>query len=366
MFKFVLPLTIALLLPMFGSAQITITESRFTNLVGKNFREVLYETNTDIDAQLITLINADGADEVWDFSNLNYVDSTVTLSSLSLVDGNDPNLINPNLAGATHLWLDTFPPIMGGLPDTSFQYRYGNFDNGQYTVRGAITITDLDIDGVRDTLIGWFSPSFLQVEFPVVVGAEWHDSTSSIIDIMGTPFVSSIQLDSNWVEGWGQLTTPAGTTSALRVREKEVDYTPGVPNRTISHGIDFFTADGAIGASINLDDGWAFHRTTTVTGENPTSIFIPIEHNFGFSDVYPNPVKEMTRIAFQTEKNQLISFSVLDMRGVTVAKVATNYYPVGEHEISWSPVGLSTGNYLLRMQVGNQSVLKKVMVLGRR
>jgi hypothetical protein len=366
MFKLVLYLTIALLLPIFGSAQITITESRFTNLVGKNFREVLYETNTDIGAQLTTIINANDADEIWDFSNLNYVDSTVTLSSLSLVDANDPNLANPNLAGATHLWLDTFPPIMGGLPDTSFQYRYGNFDDGQYTVRGAVTIADLDIDGVRDTLVGWFSLPSLQVVFPVVLGSEFHDSTSSVLDLMGMPFVSSIQLDSNWVESWGQLITPAGTMPALRVREKGIDYTPGVPNRTVNHGLDFFTADGAISAAINLDDEWAFHRVLSITGETTTSTSIPIDQNFGFVGVHPNPVKDVGRIIFQTEKYQRISFTVMDMRGATVATLAKDSYPAGEHEISWSPVGLSAGNYLLRMMVGNQSVVKKVVVIGAR
>ncbi len=360
----ILLLLTLLFLPTVGNAQITITEARFTDLIGKSFREVLYESNQDIGPQLSELIAANGNDENWDFSNLNYVDSTVVLSSITLVDPNDPNLSNPNLAGATHLWMDVIPPVTGGSPDTSFQYRYGNFADGRYSVRGALSILDFDNNGDRDTFAQWFSPPTLQLTFPIALGAEWHDSTSLIQDLMGAPTVSSIMLDSNWVEGWGQLTTPAGTMPALRLREKEIDKTPGFPIQTVSNSIEFLSIDGSIEGSINLEDEWAFHRVLSITGDSPTSTSFPVEQRFGVTGVYPNPVKDIARIVFRTEKQQRISFSILDMQGATVTTLETNNYPTGEHELRWSPTSLSAGSYLLRMQVGNQSVLHKVMVMG--
>lgn len=345
------------------SAQITITESRFTDLIGKRFREVLYETNKDIDGQLSDLINARGANQSWDFSNLNYVDSTVIIGQISLVSPDDPNLSDPNFAGSTHVWKETLPPVTGGIQDTTFQYRYGTFSDGRYAVRGSITMVDLDNSGSRDTLLQWFSPPTNQIFFPITDGAEWADSTSINQNFMGMPFTSAILIDSSWVEGWGQLTTPAGTQPALRVFRKEINQTPNVPNRTVSTDIDFLTADGQIEGAINLEDGWGFHRTLTVLGDTPTAISPRIPRNFRLENISPNPVSGSTNIQFSTEKPSVLELSVFDLRGVPITVLAKGRYPVGNHSVRWSPEGLVTGNYLLRLSVGKQAVQRMITVV---
>ncbi|MEM9259017.1 MAG: T9SS type A sorting domain-containing protein [Bacteroidota bacterium] len=358
-----LSLFLFLLITLPISAQITITESRFTDLVGKSFREVLYETNRDIDGQLSDLINASGADQSWDFSNLNYVDSTVAIGQISLVSPDDPILNDANFAGSTHLWKETLPPVTGGIQDTTFQYRYGTFSDGRYAVRGSITITDLDNSGSRDTLVQWFSPPTNQIFFPIAENSEWADSTSINQNFMGMLFTSAIIIDSSWVEGWGQLTTPAGTQPALRVFRKEINQTPNVPNRMVSTDIDFLTADGKIEGAINLEDGWAFHRTLEILGDTPTSVSPRILRDFGLDKIMPNPVRSSTNIQFSTKRSSEIELSIFDLRGVPIQVLARGSYPSGEHSVQWSPEGLPAGNYLLRLRVGKQAVQQMVTVV---
>ena len=73
-------------------SQITIEENAFTQYIGKKYKEVLYETNLSIDGQLAEIKAAIGPNQVWDFSDLNYVDSTVILYELMEVNPNDPDI----------------------------------------------------------------------------------------------------------------------------------------------------------------------------------------------------------------------------------------------------------------------------------
>ena len=173
-------------------AQITIESSVVTDYVGTTYREVVYETNLDIDGQLANLLSAVGANQTWDFSTLNYVDSTFFIESLSFIDPNDPILDNPNFTGTELVWFTIFPPVEGGMPDTTFQYRYGSLDNNEWFVYGSITVADIDSDGMRDTLLQWLTPGSLQVHFPVSFNDEWADSTNLTQTSWG--WSSSLQL----------------------------------------------------------------------------------------------------------------------------------------------------------------------------
>lgn len=335
------------------SAQITIDETRITDNVGKTYRDVLYETNLDISGQLTEIINALGADQTWDFSNLNYVDSTVVIETLVNVDPNDPYLDNPNLANSTLLWKSVLLPVSGGLPDTTYSYRYGKLENGNWIVNGAITIFDVDGDEVVDTFLQWFSPPTLVAPFPVSYGTEWHDSTSIVQNFMGMEFTSSIIIDSNWVEGWGTVITPEGSAPALRVRNKEFTRVPNAPIEETSIDLNFFTQDDHLSASIVLEDGRAFYTTRRLLGVSTPNINLP-QFSFRLAQNYPNPFQDQTTIAFSLDKAQDVQIQVLDAKGQPHKRLVDQYYLAGEHAFLWQTEDLPSGMYLLEMRVGNQ------------
>lgn len=110
---------IALLIFILGGlhldAQITIQKDVYAKWIGKKYKEVLYETNLDIDPQLADIKAAIGLDQLWDFSNLNYIDSTIFTFEIMTTDPNDPFLINPELASSQYINKITLLPGAGGV-----------------------------------------------------------------------------------------------------------------------------------------------------------------------------------------------------------------------------------------------------------
>ena len=363
-FRFALSLFAYLLLVHPIVAQTTIPESRITNEIGQQMREVIYETNLDITPMLQPLITATGPDQFWNFADLNYVDSTVTFEELTEVGPGDPYINDPNLAGATLRWFQTLPPTPDAvLQDTVFRFLYGNIIDGNWTQNGGVTIADIDFDGEVDTFLQWFDPPSLQVSFPVTENSEWHDSTTFNQTFMGMTFTSATELDSNWVVGWGTLQTPAGTADVLRINNKVINRAFGSPLVDIGNSIDYESADGAISASIVLEDGRAFHRVRTNVGSS-TSTRQPPVLRFLLLPNFPNPVAEQTTFQFEMKEAGRVELLLLDAQGRTVAKIMEQDTPAGVQNIRWNNPGLVAGQYWLRMRVGQQ-VMQRAVIIGR-
>lgn len=343
------------------SAQITITETIISDNFDKQYRIVLYETNMDIDQQLSNIISATGPNQTWDFSNLNYVDSTVWFEEIMNIAPDDPFMSDPNFANSNFIRKGIFLPIPGGNPDTTVRYQYSTLENGNWIDNASISMVDFDADGTLDTLVQWFSPPRLTVSFPVSSTSQWHDSTSLVQVLQGMEFTSAIELDSNWVEGFGTLITPEGSFPALRIREKQINRIPNFPTEEVSNDLDFVTADDMNGASIVLEDGRAFYSTRTL--QNGATSIENLPHlRFRLEQNHPNPFSDKTRISFGLDHAEEVKIQVLDIEGRALALLAHQKYPAGNHELTWSGKELAAGMYLLELRVGNQIQHRKMVV----
>ena len=170
---------------------------------------------------------------------------------------------------------------------------------------------------------------------------------------MGMEFVSSVMLDSNWVEGWGTLITPNGSFDALRVRNKHIDRVPNTPIVEVGTSIDFVTVDDQIGASIVVEDGRAFHAIRTVA-DIPSSVNELPAFNFYFGPSYPNPTFGVTQIPFILDRAETVGIHILQQDGKLVKTLGNQRYLSGSHEVSLDLSGLASGTYLLEMRVGQQ------------
>lgn len=343
-------------------AQITINENIVTDNFNKRYRNVLYETNLNIDAQLQSILADLGANKTWDFSNLNYIDSTVVIEEYMQTDPNDPLLQDPNFSNSNFLRKATLYPVDGGNPDTTFLYEYARLDNGTWTTNGTLSISDIDMDGVRDTFLQWFSPPRLEVPFPVSSNSQWFDSTDLVQEFQGMTFVSSTFLDSNWVEGWGTLITPRGSAPALRVRNKLVTKNPALPNDEVGTDIDFVTAMDEIGASIVVEDGRAFHSIRTLM-DGATSVYDWELFDFKLEQNYPNPFKQSTTVGFDLDKAAELDIQLMDVQGRTIQAFPTQSYRPGAHELILEADKLSPGIYLLKVRMGNQVQVRRMQKL---
>ncbi len=331
-------------------AQITINEDVFTKWIGKSYKEVLYETNLDIDAQLAEIKAAVGPDQVWDFSNLNYVDSTVIINEIMEVDPADPLLENEELAGSQYVNKITVLPGSGGVEDTTRTYIYTSLVNGVWIVNGNFTMIDLDLDGTLDPALQFFTPPFLEVPFPVTSTSEWFDSTGLTTVFDGMEFLGSIMIDSTWVRGYGTLITPQGTAEALRVHNKNLTKNPFLPIVDESNDYDFVTADDMISASIVVEDGRAFHSIKRPIG--PTSTYDIADLKFIVNQASPNPFYETLNVNVNMKEAGNVQFQLISVDGTIKSLLKKDYLPTGNQRVQLSIKDVPSGMYYLQVRSG--------------
>ena len=77
---------------------------------------------------------------------------------------------------------------------------------------------------------------------------------------------------------------------------------------------------------------------------------------------YPNPFNPSTRIKYQLTKSSHIALKIYNLTGQEIAILVNEFQSAGEHEITWQPKGLPNGLYFYKIQVGDYSETKKLIL----
>ncbi|MCC6476957.1 T9SS type A sorting domain-containing protein [bacterium] len=78
---------------------------------------------------------------------------------------------------------------------------------------------------------------------------------------------------------------------------------------------------------------------------------------------YPNPFNPATTIRFMLNRAGNARLTAYDVTGRTVGTLADNNFTSGEHSVLWSPVGLASGTYLVRLESAGQFATHRVILL---
>lgn len=78
---------------------------------------------------------------------------------------------------------------------------------------------------------------------------------------------------------------------------------------------------------------------------------------------YPNPFNPVTRIQYDLPEAADVRLEVFNMAGQRVATLVSGHQSAGSHSVSFSGQGLASGIYLYRLQVGNQSIIRKMTLV---
>jgi photosystem II stability/assembly factor-like uncharacterized protein len=147
------------------------------------------------------------------------------------------------------------------------------------------------------------------------------------------------------------------TTNAAAPTLKYAPYTAGV---TCSlNAIDFF--DELRGFAVG-DSGTILHTTDGGVvgihdaGHRPPAAF-DLEQN------YPNPFNPATTISFTLPSKSFVSLKVFDALGREVALLLSEEFPAGTYARQWNAAGFANGVYFCRLQAGNHSEAKKLVLL---
>ena len=109
-------------------------------------------------------------------------------------------------------------------------------------------------------------------------------------------------------------------------------------------------------------DGWIAEITATTVSQiddTPSAVL----HEFKLYGNYPNPFNPITTIPFNLAKNGHVSVEIYDMTGRCVSTVVNEPMAAGYHEVKFNAQHLSSGLYLYRLQAGNYTQVKKMVVL---
>lgn len=88
-----------------------------------------------------------------------------------------------------------------------------------------------------------------------------------------------------------------------------------------------------------------------------------IPNNYSLSQNYPNPFNPSTQIRFTIPEKAHVKLEVFNLIGQKVADLINGEMNAGEYSITFNANGLSSGIYLYRLQAGNFSSVKKMILM---
>lgn len=129
--------------------------------------------------------------------------------------------------------------------------------------------------------------------------------------------------------------------------------------------------------SYTIPEGWNYDKLHIVgflldmtTGEvmnanNEISTYVGINSPVfeqGVS-VYPNPANDFMNISFMLNQPEVAGVEIFDLFGKKVAAVTEHEYAEGQNLIRISNEGIANGMYLIKLQIGNRVITRKISVI---
>lgn len=101
--------------------------------------------------------------------------------------------------------------------------------------------------------------------------------------------------------------------------------------------------------------------TVVSIGTDPLGLSIP--KGFILEQNYPNPFNPSTTISYHVAEEGHVVLKVFDSLGQEVSTLVNNDQSPGIYEINWNASALASGTYFYRLEIGNEVVTKKALLL---
>ncbi|MBN1351285.1 T9SS type A sorting domain-containing protein [candidate division KSB1 bacterium] len=121
------------------------------------------------------------------------------------------------------------------------------------------------------------------------------------------------------------------------------------------------SGDPGIDATDVMWDFLKVHTRIVVTNIEDDEIH-SVPENFKLYQNYPNPFNPSTRIAYSLAKSNHVTLKIYNLAGQEIVALVNELQSAGEYEISWQPKGLSSGLYFYKLQAGESSEVKKLIL----
>lgn len=196
-------------------------------------------------------------------------------------------------------------------------------------------------DPLNPTIAAEFSADHHQDQIALSTEDYFYTKTDSIISVYST----------------GGLDNPTGINLAGTMRVKPYDSQIS----WLSGGYIYESSEFEINIYKNVND-----NPTSIVDEG-TEQRLPID--FRLDPAYPNPFNPSVTIPFALSQTADVSMKVYNVTGQQVAILTDQRFTAGQHTITWQPMHLSSGLYMIRMQINHKALgrsrqaMQKVMFL---
>ena len=107
--------------------------------------------------------------------------------------------------------------------------------------------------------------------------------------------------------------------------------------------------------------------TARAPGSAPTgigsTIGVGVPKGFILEQNYPNPFNPSTTIEYQITTPDIVKLQVFNTLGQLVATLVNERQSTGAYSVNWDAQNLSSGTYFYRLEVGNDFVTRKSVLL---
>jgi hypothetical protein len=186
---------------------------------------------------------------------------------------------------------------------------------------------------------------------------QWNNSTYSNFN----DYKNSLNHENNSLFTNPLLVNPTGDNPSLQVSSVAIDN--GIVIEQTENGdFDFFSKPRIVNNKIDI----GAVECQTVTSVEKFNIID--KNNFHLYQAYPNPFNPSTVIKYQIATNVnseslLVKLTVYDILGREVATLVNMQQKAGNYEITFNAENLLSGIYFYKLQSGNFTSTKKIMLL---
>ncbi len=305
-----------------------------------------------------------GENYYWDFSQLTpisqSVDTFVSLFDVSPVYGfiffGASNLVN---AMSNRIPIPDFP--------ISDSYTFFNNKDNYFGIAGEGTI----LYGIPIPLK--YDSHDVLYRFPMLFGNTGNSYAQYALGLDNYGYIRKEVSRSNTVDGWGTITTPYGTFDVLRLKSEVIEF-DSIYIDSLGIGLPLyreFTEYSWLGKGqkvpllkITSSLGGAVVTYVDSIRFNPSAINDARYIDGDKMRVFPIPSKDLINISFELLAKCDIEIEVFNTNGIKVAeRNVLNQIPgAGNIKMNLRQYGLKNGLYLLKINMGNQQVSKKVVL----
>jgi hypothetical protein len=143
-------------------------------------------------------------------------------------------------------------------------------------------------------------------------------------------------------------------------------FVAGHGTTTEQHSYEYIDTDtpGAMYRLRQIDRDGKVGFSDAVAPTTATSVADrPVPTAFDLGQNYPNPFNPSTLIEFALPRQSAVKLDVYNLLGQHVATLVDDVRPIGYYTVKFEAAGLASGVYIYRLQAGEYSNVRKLMVL---